>query len=118
MVKLNAYHMLHPNENLDFGSWVAEELAYLKAVQSEPKQDALRVTHVEELEKLIKLEYSIVRSTVVILLIHFTEIFSNHLETIISFPIIHCHSCQAQISATQPLQLRNEVMQRDMQCSS
>ena len=115
--ELDAYRALHPNENLDFGSWVAEELAYLKAVQSEPKQDALRVTYVEELEKLTKLEYGIVRSIVVILLIHFTEIFSNRLETIISFPITHCHSCQAQVSATQPLQLRNEVMQRDVQLS-
>ena len=117
-VELDAYCTLHPNDNLDFGSWVAEELAYLKAVQSEPKQDALRVTYVEELEKLTKLEYGIVRSTAVILLIHFTEIFSNRLETIISFPIIYCHSCQARVSATQPLQLRNKVMQRDVQLSA
>ena len=110
MAELNAYHALHLNENLDFRSWAAEELAYLKAVQSEPKQDALRVTYVEELEKLTKLEYGIVRSIVVILLIHFTEIFSNRLETIISFPITHCHPCQAWVSAMQPLQLRNEVM--------
>ncbi|KIM59746.1 hypothetical protein SCLCIDRAFT_27138 [Scleroderma citrinum Foug A] len=55
-VDLDAYRMLHPNENLDFESWVAEELAYLQAVESEPKQDALRVTYVEELEWLAKLE--------------------------------------------------------------
>ena len=54
MAELDAYRALHPNENLDFGSWAAEELAYLKAVRSEPKQDALRVTYVEELEKLAK----------------------------------------------------------------
>ena len=66
--ELDAYRALHPNENLDFGSWAAEELAYLKAVESEPKQDALRVTYVEELEKLAKVRYNIVRSTVVILI--------------------------------------------------
>ena len=54
--ELDAYRALHPNEILDFGSWAAEELAYLKAVESEPKQDVLRVTYVEELEKLAKLE--------------------------------------------------------------
>ena len=70
MAKLDAYCVLHPNENLDFGSWAAEELAYLKAVESEPKQDALRVTYVEELEKLAKLKYDIVISTVVILIFY------------------------------------------------
>ncbi|KIM51893.1 hypothetical protein SCLCIDRAFT_142302, partial [Scleroderma citrinum Foug A] len=55
-VDLDAYRMLHPNENLDFESWVAEELAYLRVVESEPKQDALRVTYVEELEQLAKLK--------------------------------------------------------------
>ncbi|KIM62949.1 hypothetical protein SCLCIDRAFT_24546, partial [Scleroderma citrinum Foug A] len=54
--ELDAYRALHPNENLDFGSWAAEELAYLKAIESEPKQDTLRVMYVEELEKLAKLE--------------------------------------------------------------
>ena len=53
---LDAYCTLHPNENLDFELWVAEELAYLRAVESELKQDALRVTYVEELEWLAKLE--------------------------------------------------------------
>ena len=86
--ELDAYCALHPNENLDFGSWVAEELAYLKVIESEPKQDTLRVTYVEELEKLAKLEYEIVRLAVVIL-IHFTEVLSNHLETITSSPIIY-----------------------------
>ncbi|KIM65037.1 hypothetical protein SCLCIDRAFT_23132 [Scleroderma citrinum Foug A] len=57
MAELDAYCALHPHENLDFGSWVAEELAYLKAVESEPKQDMLRVTYVDELEKLAKLQY-------------------------------------------------------------
>ncbi|KIM53554.1 hypothetical protein SCLCIDRAFT_88086, partial [Scleroderma citrinum Foug A] len=42
-VDLDAYCTLHPNENLDFELWVAEELAYLQAVESELKQDALRV---------------------------------------------------------------------------
>ena len=54
--ELDAYRTLHPNEILDFGSWAAKEHAYLKAVESEPKQDVLRVTYVEELEKLAKLE--------------------------------------------------------------
>ena len=103
--ELDAYCALHPNENLDFGSWAAEELTYLKAVESEPKQDVLRVTYVEELEKLAKLEYNIVRSTVVIPLIHFTEIFSNRLKSTISSPIINCHLCQAQASVMWPLQL-------------
>ncbi|KAI6039753.1 hypothetical protein EDC04DRAFT_2867912 [Pisolithus marmoratus] len=40
--ELDAYRMLHLNQNLDFGSWVAEELAYLKSVESEPKQDVLK----------------------------------------------------------------------------
>ena len=54
--ELDTYRALHPNEILDFGSWAAEEHAYLKAVESEPKQDVLRVTYMEELEKLAKLE--------------------------------------------------------------
>ena len=118
MAELNTYCVLHPNKNLDFRSWAAEELAYLKAVESEPKQDVLRVTYMEELEKLAKLEYNIVRSTVVIPLIHFTEIFSNHLETTISSPIINFHLRQAQASVMWPLQLRNEVMQHNVQPST
>jgi len=118
MAELDAYCALHPNETLDFGSWAAEELAYLKAVKFEPKQDVLRVTYVEELEKLAKLEYDIVKSAVVIPLIHFTEMLSNRLETIISSPTINCHLHQAQVSVTWPLQLRNEVMQCDMQLSA
>ena len=70
MAKLDAYCALHPNENLDFGSWAAEELAYLKAVKSKPKQDALRVMYVEELENLAKLNYNIVISAVMILIFY------------------------------------------------
>ena len=68
--KLDAYCALYLNENLDFGSWAAKELAYLKAIKSEPKQDVLRVTYVEELEKLAKLKYNIVISAVVILIFY------------------------------------------------
>ena len=57
---LDAYRMLHPNEILDFESWVAEELAYLWVVESELKQDVLRVTYMEELEWLAKLECNFV----------------------------------------------------------
>jgi len=117
MAELDAYCVLHPNETLDFGSWAAEELTYLKAVEFEPKQDVLRVMYVEELEKLAKLEYNIVRSAVVIPLIHFTEMLSNHLKMRISSPTINCHLHQAQVSVTWPLQLRNEVMQHNMQLS-
>ena len=115
--ELDAYRALHPNENLDFGSWAAEELAYLKAIESEPKQDTLRVTYVEELEKLAKLEYEIVRLAVVIL-IHFTEVLSNRLETITSSPIISYHLHQGQVSVMWPPQPRNEVMQPDVQLSA
>ena len=117
--ELDAYRALHPNEILDFGSWAAEELAYLKAVESEPKRDALKVTYVEELEKLAKLEYDIVRSTMMIPLIHFIEIFSNRLETTISCPsTTNRHLRQAQVLVTWPLQPRNEVMQHDVQLST
>ena len=116
--ELDAYRALHPNEILDFGSWAAEELAYLKAVESEPKQDALKVTYVEELEKLAKLEYDIARSTMMIPLIHFIEIFSNCLKTTISCPTTNLHLCQAQVLVIWPLQPRNEVMQRDVQLSA
>ena len=72
MAELDAYCALHPNDNLDFGSWAAKELAYLKAVESEPKQDALvRVMYVEELDKLARLKYNIVRSALVIPLIFY-----------------------------------------------
>ncbi|KAI6041722.1 hypothetical protein EDC04DRAFT_2565236, partial [Pisolithus marmoratus] len=60
--ELDTYHVLHLDQHLDFGSWAAEELAYLKSVESEPKQDVLRVTYMEELEKLAKLEYDIMMS--------------------------------------------------------
>ena len=102
--ELDAYRALHPNENLDFGSWVAEELAYLKVTESEPKQDTLRVTYVDELEKLAKLEYEFVRSAVAIL-IHFTEMLSSCLKTITSSPIISYLLCQGQVSVMWPLQL-------------
>ena len=104
MAELDAYRALHPHENLDFGSWVAEELTYLKAVESEPKQDMLRVTYVDELEKLAKLQYKFVRSAVAIL-IHFTEMLSSRLKTITSSPIISYLLCQGQVSAMWPLQL-------------
>jgi len=117
MAELDAYRALHPNENLDFGSWAAEELAYLKAIESEPKQDTLRVTYVDELEKLAKLEYEFVRSAVAIL-IHFTEMLSSRLETITSSPIISYLLRQGQVSVTWPLQLRNKVTQRDVQLSA
>jgi len=102
--ELNACRALHLNENLDFGSWVAEELAYLKVTESEPKQDTLRVMYVDELEKLAKLEYEFVRSAVAIL-IHFTEMLSSCLKTITSSPIISYLLCQGQVSVMWPLQL-------------
>ena len=83
--ELNAYCALHPNENLDFGSWAAEELAYLKAVESEPKQDALRVTYVEELEKLAKLKYDIVISAVVILIFYRHALQSSRDDNFLSY---------------------------------
>ena len=96
--ELDAYRALHLNENLNFGSWAAEELAYLKAVESEPKQDVLRVTYVEELEKLTKLEYDSMRSVVMTPLIHVTDILSDRLETIISSLTISCHLRWARVS--------------------
>ena len=61
--ELDAYCALHPNDDLDFGSWAAKELAYLKAVGLEPKQDVVKVMYVEELDKLARLRYGIVRSS-------------------------------------------------------
>ena len=83
--ELDAYRALHPNEILDFGSWAAEELAYLKAVESEPKQDALRVTYVEELEKLTKLKYDIVRSAVVVLMFYRHTLQSSRDDNFLSY---------------------------------
>ncbi|KIM57629.1 hypothetical protein SCLCIDRAFT_57162, partial [Scleroderma citrinum Foug A] len=83
--KLDAYCALHPNENLDFRSWAAEELAYLKVVESEPKQDVLRVTYVEELEKLAKLKYNIVISTVVILIFYRHALQSSRDDNFLSY---------------------------------
>jgi hypothetical protein len=37
---------------MDFETWVAEELAYLESVASEPACDALTVNYVEVLKKL------------------------------------------------------------------
>ena len=115
--ELNTYRALHLNENLDFGSWVAEELAYLKAVESEPKQDALRVTYVEELERLAKLEYDTVKSAEVILICS-TGMPSDHHKTTISYRIISLPSCQARVSVAWPLQLRNKIMLHDVQLSA
>ena len=83
--ELDAYRVLHPNENLDFRSWATEELAYLKAVKSEPKQDTLRVTYVEELEKLTKLKYDIVRSAVVVLMFYRHALQSSRDDNFLSY---------------------------------
>ncbi|KAG0702275.1 hypothetical protein DFH29DRAFT_982418 [Suillus ampliporus] len=52
--ELEAYHIMYPDEVLDFDSLIDEELAYLLTVGSEPQHDALTVEYVDVLEKLAK----------------------------------------------------------------
>ncbi|KAG0697078.1 hypothetical protein DFH29DRAFT_984415 [Suillus ampliporus] len=61
--ELEAYHIMYPDEVLDFDSWIDEELAYLLAVGSEPQHDALTVEYVDVLEKLAKYDISAAQAT-------------------------------------------------------
>ncbi|KAG1749265.1 hypothetical protein EDB19DRAFT_2022684 [Suillus lakei] len=56
--ELEAYRLMYPDKVLDFDSWIDEELAYLRAVGSEPQHDALTVEYVDALEKLAKYEHA------------------------------------------------------------
>ncbi|KAG1805993.1 uncharacterized protein BJ212DRAFT_1283028 [Suillus subaureus] len=50
--ELDTYCLSFLEQDMDFKTWVAKELAYLDSIASEPAHDTLTVDYVEALEKL------------------------------------------------------------------